>query len=171
MVLTTTESPWWLLSKGRTSKATKALQKLGYSVLDVEMQIANMLSTLEKVKDETAGASYIECFRKSNLRRTGIAIAPYTIQCFSGIYFASNYSTYYYQLAGYSTGDSFILQIIQQVISLIGNVMSWFLVERYGRRPLMLYGLAFLTVDLLLTGALAVVGTVSALKGKTYKQD
>ncbi len=128
--------------------------------------MSQILLTLEEVKHETEGSTYMECFRHSNLRRTGIAIAPFVIQTFSGIYFAASYSTYYYQLAGYNTSESFVLQIVQQVISLIGNVMSWFLVERYGRRPLMLYGLCFLTVDLLLTGALAVVGTPGALKGE-----
>jgi SP family general alpha glucoside:H+ symporter-like MFS transporter len=76
-------------------------------------------------------------------------------------------STYYYQLAGYSSSESFILQIIQQVISMIGNVISWFLVERAGQRPLMFYGLCSLTVDLILTDALAVVATPTALKGKS----
>ncbi|KFZ10467.1 hypothetical protein V502_08115 [Pseudogymnoascus sp. VKM F-4520 (FW-2644)] len=159
------ESPWWLLSKGREANAAKSLKKLGYSPSEIEMRIGQIILTLEEVKSETDGSTYLECFRKSNLRRTGIAIAPYVIQTFSGIYFAGNYSTYYYQLAGYSTSESFILQIIQQVISMIGNIMSWFLVERFGRRPLMFYGLCFLTVDLLLTGALAVVGTPGALKG------
>ncbi|OBT48860.1 hypothetical protein VE00_00659 [Pseudogymnoascus sp. WSF 3629] len=159
------ESPWWLLSKGREAKAAKSLKKLGYSPSEIKMRIGQIILTLEEVKSETDGATYLECFRKSNLRRTGIAIAPFVIQTFSGIYFAANYSTYYYQLAGYSTSESYILQIVQQVISMIGNIMSWFLVERFGRRPLMLYGLCFLTVDLLLTGALAVVGTPGALKG------
>jgi len=143
----------------------KSLYKLGYSSVETELHIAQIVVTLEKIKDETSGVTYMECFRKTNLRRTGIAIAPYAIQCFSGIYFAASYSTYYYQLAGYSTSESYILQIVQQVISLIGNVMSWFLVERFGRRPLMFYGLCFLTVDLMLTGGLAVVGTPGALKG------
>ena len=125
-------------------------------------------SAPNKMQQTTSDATYLECFKGSNLRRTGIAIAPYCIQSLSGIYFAANYSTYYYQLAGYSDDESFILQIVQQVISLIGNVMSWFLVERIGRRPLMFYGLCFLTIDLLLTGGLAVVATPTALKGSLF---
>lgn len=159
------QSPWWLLSKGREANAAKSLKKLGHSPSEIEMLIGQIILTLEEVKSETDGSTYLECFRKSNLRRTGIAIAPFVIQTFSGIYFAASYSTYYFQLAGYSTSESFILQIVQQVISMVGNIMSWFLVERFGRRPLMFYGLCFLTVDLLLTGSLAVVGTPGALKG------
>ncbi|KAG7285534.1 hypothetical protein NEMBOFW57_010163 [Staphylotrichum longicolle] len=49
------------------------------------------------------------------------------------------------QLSGYSTDDSFKLQIVQQVISLVGNVMSWYLIYRVGRRGLTFSGLAVLT--------------------------
>jgi hypothetical protein len=36
---------------------------------------------------------------------------------------------------------------------MIGNAISWFLVERAGQRPLMFYGICSLTVDLILTDA------------------
>ena len=48
-----------------------------------------------------------------------------------------------------------------------GNAISWFLVERASRRPLTFYGICSLTVDLILTDALAVVATPTALKGKS----
>lgn len=69
------------------------------------------------------------------------------------------------QLAGYTTSMSFKLQITQQVISLVGNVMSWYLVDRVGRRNLTFYGLLVLTIILLLTGGLAVAATPGAIKG------
>lgn len=69
------------------------------------------------------------------------------------------------QLAGYSTSASFKLQIVQQVISLVGNVMSWYLVDRVGRRNLTFYGLVVLTVILFLMGGLAVAATPGAIKG------
>lgn len=123
------------------------------------------MTTLQEVKRETEGATYLECFRKSNLRRTIISIMPLTIQSLSGITFAASYSTYYMQLAGFTTAMSFKLQIVQQVISLIGNVMSWYLVDRIGRRNLTFWGLFVLTIILFVMAGLAVVGTVPALKG------
>lgn len=124
-----------------------------------------MKLTLEEIRRETEGANYLECFQKSNLRRTLISIAPLCIQSLSGIVFAASYSTYYMQLAGYSTSMSFKLQITQQVISLVGNVMSWYLVDRLGRRNLTFYGLLMLTIILFLTGGLAVAATPGAIKG------
>lgn len=153
------ESPWWLISKGHEDKARTSLRKLGYSESETTKKFALIKTTLEEVRHETEGATYLECFRRSNLRRTIISILPLSIQAFSGVVFAAGYSTYYMQLAGYSTAMSFRLQIVQQIASLVGNIMSYFVIDRVGRRNLMFYGLAILTAILMLTGGLAVVGS------------
>jgi hypothetical protein len=159
------ESPWWLTSKDRHADALNALRGLGHCGQEGEQKLAQIVTTLEEVLRETQGVTYLECFRKSNLRRTIISIMPLSIQALSGIAFAASYSTYYMQLAGYSAAFSFKLQIIQQVISLVGNVMSWYLVDRVGRRNLTFWGLFVLTIILFVMAGLAVVGTVSALQG------
>lgn len=143
------------------------MRRLGYSETSGEdaKRLANIKTTLEEVRRETEGVSYMECFRKSNLRRTIVAIAPLSVQMFTGIVFAASYSTYYAQLAGYSTSMSFKLQIIQQVISMIGNVMSWYLIDKVGRRNLTVYGTIALTVILWIMGGLAVGGSPNELKG------
>ncbi|QBZ65238.1 hypothetical protein PoMZ_06945 [Pyricularia oryzae] len=86
--------------------------------------------TLKEIAEETAGTTYLDCFRMSNLRRTIISIAPLCIQALLGIVFAASNSTYYMQTAGFSTQLSFKLEIVQQVLWLLGNVMSWFLINR-----------------------------------------
>lgn len=158
-------SPWWLASKDSNNKAIRSLTKLGYSGEETNKKLAVIHLTLEEIRRESAGATYLDCFRKSNLRRTIVSIAPLLIQSLSGIVFAGSYSTYYMQLAGYSTSASFKLQIVQQVISLVGNVMSWYLIDRVGRRNLTFYGLAVLTVILFLMGGLAAAATPGAIKG------
>lgn len=122
-------------------------------------KIALIRTTLEEVRRETEGVTYLECFRHSNLRRTIVSIMPMCIQALSGVVFAAGYSTYYMQLAGYSTAMSFRLQIVQQIMSLVGNIMSYFVIDRLGRRNVMLYGLGILTAILMVTGGLAVVGS------------
>lgn len=159
------ESPWWLLDHGKTDKAVRALERLGYTGQENEKRIAVITQTLEEVRKETDGASFLECFRKSNLRRTMISVAPMSIQALCGVFFVAAYSTYYQQLAGYSTDMSFNLGVIQQVLSMLGNITSWFLIDRVGRRPLTIWGMVVLTVILCVTGGLAVVGSVAATKG------
>ncbi|KAK9427992.1 general substrate transporter [Lipomyces doorenjongii] len=159
------ESPWWLISRGDDEKALRSLRKLGYRNGEDRRRLAAIKLTLEEIRSETEGVTYLECFRRSNLRRTLISIAPLMIQSLSGITFAASYSTYYMQLAGYSIPASFKLQIVQQVISMVGNVMSWYLIDKIGRRNLTLYGLIILTVILWLIGGLAVDGTPGAIHG------
>ncbi|RAR10487.1 general substrate transporter [Stemphylium lycopersici] len=159
------ESPWWLASKDRQADALKALNSLGRRGFEGEKKLSQIMTTLQEVRRETEGVTYLECFRKSNLRRTIISVMPLTIQSLNGIVFAASYSTYYMQLAGFTTAMSFKLQIVQQVISLLGNVMSWYLVDRFGRRNLTFWGLFVLTIILLVMAGLATVGTVPALKG------
>jgi MFS transporter, SP family, general alpha glucoside:H+ symporter len=147
------ESPWWLVSHNKPDQALHALQKIGYpDPLDAEGKMREIRRVLAKTDEETSGATYAECFRRSNLRRTVIAAMPLTIQTFSGVAFVGSYSTYYQQLAGYSTAASFRLFIVQQILSGAGNVVSWFLVDRVGRRKLTLWGMVVLTATLLITG-------------------
>lgn len=155
------------MSKGREDAALRALHKLGYRQNTGEdtQRLENIKVTLEEIKKETDGTSWIECFRASNLRRTLVAMAPVMAQQFSGINFAVSYSTYFTETAGYSTQMAFKLQITQQVISMTGNVMSWYLIDRIGRRPLTIYGLSFLTVILWIMGGLAVGGSKDELRG------
>lgn len=100
------ESPWWLASKDRQSDALKALHGLGHRGQEGEQKLAQILTTLEEVKRETAGVTYAECFRRSNLRRTIISIMPLSIQALSGIAFAASYSTYYSRLSPNMTDES-----------------------------------------------------------------
>ncbi|KAK7226771.1 hypothetical protein V2G26_014774 [Clonostachys chloroleuca] len=153
------ESPWWLVSKGREAAAVKSLDSLGYRGNDGRIKLSVIKYTLEKVRAETEGVTYLECFRTTNLRRTVISIAPKCMQAFSGITFASSYATYYMQLAGYSASKSFTLQIVQQVVSMVGSVMSWYMVDRVGRRNLTFWGLLSLTVILLAMGGCATATT------------
>lgn len=159
------ESPWWLASKDRHDQALKSLQKLGHKNGEDQKRLSNIRVTLEEIRRETDGVTYFECFRKSNLRRTIVSLSPITIQQLTGIVFAASYSTYYMQLAGYSVSMSFRLQITQQVLSIVGNMMSWDLIDRLGRRPLTIYGLVGLTAVLWVMGGLAVGGTPAMLQG------
>ncbi len=158
-------SPWWLASKGRNDSALTSLRKLGYEGEDGIKKLAMIELTLEEAKHETEGVTYLECFRRSNLRRTMISVGPLIIQVISGITFVAGYFTYYLQLAGYSTSESFKIQIAQPVLSIVGNLMAALIIDAVGRRNLTFYGLVVLVVLLFLTGGLAVGGSPGEIKG------
>ncbi|KIN09123.1 hypothetical protein OIDMADRAFT_48952 [Oidiodendron maius Zn] len=160
------ESPWWLASKGRDEKALASLRRLGCNTdIEAVRKLALIKVTLEEVRRETEGVTYFECFRVSNLRRTMISVAPLTIQALGGVIFIAGYFVYYAELAGYSSAAAFKLYVIFQVISMCGNITSWFVIDRVGRRDLTLYGTASLMVILMLAGGLATAGKTPYIKG------
>ncbi|KAL2838657.1 general substrate transporter [Aspergillus pseudodeflectus] len=159
------ESAWYLVRRGKEDQAATTFRSFGLPETEIEKAIANIKLTEERNKAETEGVSYAECFRKSNLRRTILAIGPFTIQAFCGILFIVGYMVYYIQLAGYSTAMSYRLNITAQVIACTGNFCSWFLIDRVGRRNLMLCGLGLLCILLWITGGLAVAATPGSIKG------
>ena len=72
------ESPYWLVKKGRTEDAEKALMRLstrasGFTADDARKQVAMMSHTNEIEKASTEGVSFVDCFKGVNLRRTEIA--------------------------------------------------------------------------------------------------
>lgn len=79
------ESPSWLLMKGRREEAGKSLRKFNGPRHNVEESLAIMEATLEKEKAlSQGGASYLDCFRGTNLRRTTIVCMVYLTQQFAG---------------------------------------------------------------------------------------
>jgi len=158
-------SPWWLLSKNKEQRARTSIEKLGYKSAAVDRRLAIIKLTLEESRSETDNTTYAQCFRGSNLRRTLISIAPLSIQAFCGVYFVLSYNVYYIQLSGYSTQESFQIGIAIQVCGIVGNVCSWFLIDRVGRRSLSLYGTGFITAMLCVIGGLAVAATPASIRG------
>lgn len=70
------ESPWNSVRRGKIDEARKALSRLRQGQenkdYEVEKSLAFIRYTTELEKAETEGATFMECFRGTNLRRTEI---------------------------------------------------------------------------------------------------
>jgi SP family general alpha glucoside:H+ symporter-like MFS transporter len=98
-----------------------------------------------------AGTSYLECFKGVNLRRTEIACVTWAMQNLCGNAFMG-YSTYFFTQAGLPEAMSFNMSIVQYAIGLVGTLSSWFLMPKFGRRTLYLYGMAALCLLMAIIG-------------------
>ncbi|TGJ78605.1 hypothetical protein E0Z10_g10158 [Xylaria hypoxylon] len=157
-ILLAPESPWWQVRHGRLDEAKKSLLRLTSlnreTDFDADETIAMMAHTTALEANITKGASFLDCFKGVNLRRTEIVCACWAIQNLSGNSF-SNYSTYFLQRAGLSESTSYYFALGQYGINSVGVLGAWALITLgYGRRTLYIYGLAALFVILLVLGFL-----------------
>ncbi|KID76626.1 Sugar transporter family protein, partial [Metarhizium brunneum ARSEF 3297] len=155
------ESPWWLVRRGRTEEAKKALLRLTSldreTDFDADETIAMMVHTTALEEKITAGASYWDCFKGVDLRRTEIVCMTWAIQNLSGNSF-SNYSTYFLKQAGLSDSDAYSFALGQYAINMVGVFGAWGLMTLgIGRRSLYLYGLCGLCTMLFILGFLGLV--------------
>ncbi|KAJ9613672.1 uncharacterized protein PV06_00685 [Exophiala oligosperma] len=160
-ILLAPESPWWLVRKGRIDDAKKALLRLTSlnreTDFDADETIAMMVHTTALEEKITSGASYLDCFKGVDLRRTEIVCMVWAIQNLSGNSF-SGYSTYFLEQAGLDPSTSYDFALGQYGINMAGVFGAWFLMTcGIGRRSLYLWGLCGLFSMLLILGFLGVV--------------
>ncbi|GAA5994505.1 hypothetical protein JCM5350_004669 [Sporobolomyces pararoseus] len=155
-----TESPYYLVRQGRLEEAKAALITLGANkpgAIPADERVAQIQHTNEMEKAMSAGTSYLDCFRGTNLRRTEIAAVAWMIQtaCGSGLI---GQSTVFYQEAGLSASDSFSFNLGMYALGAIGTISSWFTMQKFGRRQLYLWGLEAMFVVLIGVGVTGCVG-------------
>uniref|UniRef100_A0A060TJ03 ARAD1D51040p n=1 Tax=Blastobotrys adeninivorans TaxID=409370 RepID=A0A060TJ03_BLAAD len=148
------ESPWTYVIKGDSKKALRSYQRLLPTLEDAQRQLQVAEITYAEAQELTKGASFFECFKGTNLRRTMVACVPMILQPMCGVQFTISYTTYYFQLVGFSSHKSFQFTIAAQTLSIAGNFVAYFIVDRFGRRPNVLYGMLTMTIFDFITGGL-----------------
>lgn len=160
-ILLAPESPWWLVRKGRTADAKRALLRLTSrnreTDFDADETIAMMVHTTALEEKITKGTSYLDCFKGVDRRRTEIVCMVWAIQNLSGNSF-SGYSTYFLEQAGLDPVKAYDFALGQYGINMAGVFGAWFLMSLgIGRRTLYLVGLCGLCSMLFILGFLGLV--------------
>ncbi|ORY68174.1 sugar transporter-like protein [Pseudomassariella vexata] len=149
------ESPWFLVRNDRLDEAKRSIIRLSGSKTEEQMnsQLAMMLHTTKTESEITKDATYMECFRNDNLRRTEICMVALAGQILSGSSFAYT-PTYFFTTAGMPTERAFDLSLGAKAMAFIGTILSWWLISYWGRRPIYVTGMGLLFVILMIIGIL-----------------
>jgi SP family general alpha glucoside:H+ symporter-like MFS transporter len=155
------DSPWWYVRRGDKEAAKSALRSLTRrnvdDAVDIDATVEVMAYTNEIEQEASQGATYSDCFRGYNLRRTEIACITWGIQNICGTALMNN-STYFFQQAGMDTANAFNLTMAQYAIGFVGVFIAWTLMIHVGRRKLYLGGLFTLLLLLLSIGFSGIPG-------------
>jgi SP family general alpha glucoside:H+ symporter-like MFS transporter len=68
------------------------------------------------------------------------------------VVFVLGFSTYFFELAGFATSNAFNLGVGVTAIGVVGNLLTFYTVNRFGRRFIFNWGMVACTVILLLIG-------------------
>ncbi|KAJ5812010.1 hypothetical protein N7474_008311 [Penicillium riverlandense] len=162
------ESPWWLIRHRRQRDAKRSLTRLTRKdKVNVDQTIAMMEHTneIEKyLKEDHGGISYLDAFKGVDRRRTEIACMVWITQqvCGTGL---MGWASTFYQQAGFSVNNAFNLSLGVYGLAIIGNMISWWLLSRFGRRRLYLSGLTALLAILLVGG---IAGALPTSRGQLW---
>jgi MFS transporter, SP family, general alpha glucoside:H+ symporter len=156
------ESPVYLVRKNKLDAAKKSLARLYSDATDAEGHFQQISLTLEEAEAQRR-ASYVECFRGTNLRRTLIAILVWLSEPMAGLGFVSNYGALMYQFLDISNAESFRIQIGAQILSISGALLAMLIGDFYGRRPMFLAGCAGLVALLFAMGISGSINTTAAV--------
>jgi sugar porter (SP) family MFS transporter len=143
------ESPRWLAKSGRIAEAKKVLSKI-YPVSGADAVLSEVQSTLG-ADDEKVDWSALRDPKVVVILTLGIGLAIFQQWC--GINVIFNYAEEIFSGAGYSVSDILFNIVITGSVNVAASVAALFLVDRWGRRPLMLFGAASLCVIYIALGA------------------
>lgn len=143
------ESPRWLAKAGRASEARKILDRIFGNIRGGEV-LREIESTLNV---HTEKVQWNQLLEKRTLPILIIGIVLAVFQQWCGINVIFNYAEEIFANAGYSVSDILFNIVITGAVNVVASIGALTLVDRVGRRPLMLFGAASLCVVYVILGA------------------
>ncbi len=139
------ESPRWLTKAGRTDKALKIFERIGGKEYAAKETDEIKLSLMEAEKHGTK-ERFANLFTRelAPIITLGIILAVFQQWC--GINVIFNYAEEIFAAAGYGISSTLFNIVLTGTTSLIFTIVAMFVVDRSGRRPLMLTGAGGLAI-------------------------
>ena len=134
------ETPRFHIKSGHQEKAAKALSRLRRLDVD-DPAIVEELSEIKANHEyelSLGASSYVDCFRGSIGKRLLTGCSLQALQQLSGVNFIFYYGTSFFKDSG--IGNSFVISLITNVVNVCSTFPGLYMVEKWGRRPLLLFG-------------------------------
>lgn len=139
--LTLPESPRWLVNVSRKDEALKILRKIGNDVF-----AKTTLSSIQSSSKSETKQGYGGVFKKGVLPAVLIGIGLAVFQQFCGINVVFNYTPRIFESIGVSQDNQLLQTVFIGIVNLGFTILAMLLVDKLGRKPLMLIGSAGLFI-------------------------
>jgi SP family galactose:H+ symporter-like MFS transporter len=144
------ESPRWLISKNRVDEARKILVRLR-GTNAVEQEVSDIQSSFKEQQHEKISWTALFAPRLRMPLIIGLGLAVF--QQITGINTVIYYAPTILESAGFnSTSLSILSSVGVTLVNVLATIVSVLLVDRCGRRPLLLVGLVGMTISMALMG-------------------
>jgi sugar porter (SP) family MFS transporter len=153
------QSPRWLALKGRDEEAKKVLAKIGGEEYARQVH-GEIKEHMEKAKKSEKG-NFREVFSKSMTTILIIGFGIAFFQQITGINAIFYYAPMIFSLAGGAQDAAFIQAAILGITNVAFTIVAMFLIDRLGRKPLLIIGSIGISLSLALASY--------AFKGADYK--
>jgi sugar porter (SP) family MFS transporter len=147
LLLRVPESPRWLVKQGRESEALGVLSRVNTA----DLAAAEVLSIKETLVMEKG--SLAELFRPGFRRALLIAVVLAILQQITGINAVLYYAPRIFERAGFTRMSAIGQSTIVGFVNILFTIVAIVLVDRIGRKPLLLTAAGGMGISLLLLGA------------------
>lgn len=130
------ESPRWLAAREKADAALGVLRKIGGESY-AQSELAEIRASVAAPRHR---ARYRELLSSHGRKLVAIGITLAILQQWSGINILFNYAQEVYRSAGYGVSEIFFNIVITGAINLVFTIVAMLMVDRFGRKRLMIFG-------------------------------
>lgn len=134
------ETPRFHVRKGHNEKAAKSLSRLRRLDVDHPALVEELseIHANHEYELSLGQATYLDCCKGTLGKRLLTGCLLQSLQQLTGVNFIFYYGTQFFTNSGIS--NSFIVTVIVNVVNVCSTFPGLYLVEKWGRRPLLLFG-------------------------------
>jgi sugar porter (SP) family MFS transporter len=136
LLFLTPQSPRWLVARGRADEARQVLARMGGEAASVEAEVRAIQASLD-LEHHALGESV---FRPAYRRPVLLAVAIAAFNQLSGINAVLYYAPAVFRMAGAGEDSALLQSVIVGGTNLLFTIAAMAVIDRFGRRRLMLVG-------------------------------